>query len=154
MSRWTDGELRILIEGFAKGDSDAWTSGRTGHTKRAVELKRRGLGLLVRPVSRSAVRDYATETLADELRRRGFRVLRTPAMAPKPTPPERATVDASRWSVRGSIRVKGATQRGVTHTVHGNTPNAARRAWAKAVRATGGDPLMPSASVRLIEGSP
>jgi len=156
---WTVREVTTLRTCFARGDSDAWVARVTGRTARAVALKRRTLGLLVREISSESIRDYATETLAGELRRRGYRVegpvraVRPTVAAPAPVPRVAVAVDASRWSVRGSTRVKGAIQRGVTHTVRGDTPNAARRAWAKAVRRAGGDPLLPSASVRLIEAT-
>ncbi len=154
MSRWTDKDLRALVEGFARGDSDAWIGESTGRTAGAVRQKRGELGLRVRPVSQAAIRDYADETLAGELRRRGFRVQAPAAPTVRRAPAKRAPADTSQWSVRGSTRVDGGTRRGVTHTVSGSTPTAARRAWARAVRQTGGDPLMPSASVRLIEEAP
>lgn len=152
MSRtWTTEEVGTLTMGFARAESDEWIASRTGRSARAVALKRHKLGLLVRPISRAAVRDYATETLVDEVRRRGYRVDSPTSPTAEHAPSERVAFDKSRWSVRGTARVGDSTKRGVSHTVRGDTPHAAKLAWARAVRSTGGKPLLPSASVRLIE---
>ncbi len=154
-SHWKPAEVKLLRERFACGDSDKWIGAALGHldgcsprTAKAVGRKRIRLDLRANPELRS----YPTRALVVALRGRGVAVEWSEPEA-EPDAPKPSEAPKPTWSVRGSARANGRTERGVTHTVTGSTPYAARRAWAEAVREAGGVPLPRSANVRLIEGA-